>query len=189
MIRKIIKYAKSAYLNHVVGYHAHNALGYWNFRWKHYLNMTSACGFRSKFLSDVSSIIAKEKCESVFEIGCGEAWLRSLPRYLGMDFSFEALKRSGLSSFLFGDLQQPIPLPDKTFDAVISVTVLIHIPEDKVEHVIIELSRIAKKAIVLYEPQGGDNYHCFDHDYEGLFKKHFDGKVYFLDKMEGARGE
>jgi len=176
-----LSFLKRFYLKYIIGYK--NPRKYWDQRWKTRIDNKDSIEFRRGMFKRISSILSENECSNVLEIGCGHAWLRELPNYLGIDFSLEALKQSNLPAFLFSDTTKHIPLPSKCFDAAISISVLIHIPERDIEKAITEISRVTKKCIILQESSVQSNQpHCFSHDYENLFKKHFEGKVYFLNE-------
>jgi ubiquinone/menaquinone biosynthesis C-methylase UbiE len=130
--------------------------------------------------------MARHKCTNVLEIGCGRGELRELPGYLGLDFSLAILRRSGLQDFLYADITHRIPLPDKVFDAVLSRYVLLHIPFDKIELAVKEMSRVAKKCVILYETWSSSQEqvgtYCYKHDLPKLFNEYFDGVVVFVQK-------
>jgi hypothetical protein len=126
-------------------------------------------------------------CDNIIDIGCGRAYCRELPGYLGIDFSFEGLKKSELPEFLFADMTRRIPLPDKTFDAAFVSAVLIHIPSEKIEKAVSEISRVVKKVIILNEPLYGmgdlnRKSHVFSHNLVELFSKHFSGDLVFVNE-------
>lgn len=176
-----MSFLKRFYLKYIVGYK--NPRRYWDERWKTRIDTKDYAEYRRGIFERISRILSENDCNNVLEIGCGQAWLRELPNYLGLDFSLETLKQSKLPAFLFGDITEHIPLPNKCFDAIISTAVLMHIPERDIEKAITEISRIAKKCVILQESRVQSNQpHCFFHDYENLFKKHFEGKVCFLNE-------
>lgn len=66
--------------------------------------------------------------------------------------------------------------PDQSFDVVFSSGVLMHIPRHKVEHVIREMNRIAKIAVVHFELDGPSHdfdYHRYPRDYEKIYNNLF----------------
>ena len=70
------------------------------------------------------------------------------------------------SHFLGRDINK-VPFPTKSFDAVVSVSVLLHQRDPK--SMAREMERVAKKIIVI-SGLGNDSPHCFNHDYDELFK-------------------
>ena len=173
---------KRIYLKYIVGYG--NPENYWNKRWQINCEVEKGSEKRRKQrFSTIKNLMQKNECENILEVGCGKARFRELPGYLGLDFSLEALKKSGLQNFVHADITKKIPLPDKNMDAVLSMWVLLHVPFDKIECAVAEISRVTKKLVVLYEPWSlkpkHSQPHCFSHNLPELFKKHFDGVIVF----------
>jgi len=173
---------KKAYLKSVVGYKDQKT--YWDKRWKIGFDEKDNGEYYHRLFLQVSRILEDNGCKNVLEIGCGQARLRELPGYLGVDFSLEALKQYKLEAFLFADITKGIPLPDKCFDAAMTMAVLMHIPVKDIKKATSEISRVTKKCIILRESQLPSNQpHCFLHDYEILFRD-FPGKLVFMDTKE-----
>jgi SAM-dependent methyltransferase len=168
----------------VIGYK--NPAKYWDERWRLNIEPQNETEYRAGLSLQISSILFENECQTVLEIGCGQAWLRSLPGYLGLDFSVEVLKQSMLSSFLYADVTKQIPLPSKSFDAAVSLSVLMHVPKKSIEKAVAEISRVTRKCVVLRESFKPGGFHCFCHDYEQLFRKYFDGKLCLLDKPSAS---
>lgn len=86
------------------------------------------------------------------------------------------------------DLRKPIPLPSKSFDAVLSRYVLLHVPYASIEVAVSEISRIAKKLIILEEPWYKEGIacrpHCFNHNLPELFSKHFNNKIVYITEQK-----
>lgn len=172
------------FLKYIVGYS--NPQRYWNKRWglalktEHWTKQS-----KEKERQIITNVLKRCRCANILEVGCGEATLRELPGYLGLDFSLEALRKSGLQNFICADVTEKIPLPDKSQDAVLSRFVLLHIPFDKIDAAIREISRVAKKCVILREPWSLEpkhsQPHSFSHNLPELFKKYFDGTVVFLN--------
>jgi len=176
---------KHIYLKYIVGYDDPNR--YWDKRWDLALKTEVwREGKAARYQSVITEIMKNHDCKNILEIGCGQANLRSLKGYTGLDFSIGALKPSGLKEFIYADISNHIPLPDKTFDAALSIMVLLHIPPNKIDNAIKEISRITKRAIILNEPlnhfEGEMQKHNFSHDLVGLFAKYFDGYVAFINE-------
>lgn len=179
-----IDYIKHFLLKYVISYR--NPRRYWNARWK--LDVETerkTTELDKKLFSKIKKLMQNNKCENILEIGCGQAQLRDLPNYTGLDFSFDVLKGNRLKKFIYADMTEQIPVPDKTFDVTLSKFVLLHIPFDKIEQAIKEISRVTKKLVILKEPWGTRSKHsqphCFSHNLPKLFKKYFDGDVIFLN--------
>lgn len=170
---------KKVYLKSVVGYK--DPKRYWNKRWKIRFDEKDDGEYYQKLFERVARILDDNECRNVIEIGCGQAKLRELPGYLGVDFSLEALKQNNLESFLYADITKGIPLPDKCFDAAMTMTVLMHIPENHIKKATSEINRVTKKCIILMESRLPPKQpHCFLHDYKKLFSD-FPGKLVFMN--------
>jgi SAM-dependent methyltransferase len=175
---------KHIYLKYIIGYK--DPQQYWNTRWGLSLKTEMWGEGKMSLLSSVlTEMMKNHDCTNILEVGCGQANLRSLKGYAGLDFSIEALKRSKLQEFIYADISNHIPLPDKTFDAALSIAVLLHIPPNKINNAVKEICRITRKAIILYEPINSEvvlQKHNFNHDLIGLFPKYFDGYVAFMNE-------
>jgi SAM-dependent methyltransferase len=149
-----------------------NPQKYWDRRWRLRLPEDYA---QASLFTKIRDVVRTYSCQSVLEVGCGLGDFRCLPSYLGMDFSLEVLRRSGLPNFLFADVSKAIPLPDKSFDAVLSNGVLLHIPSVQIEHACVEMMRVSRKLVLIHEPRSAKNVknkpHCFSHDYVALFRE------------------
>ena len=185
-VSRVIEKARKLWLKYNIGYS--DPQKYWDTRWEANLSAEKATG--KSALEEfwlIKSLMEKYSCENILEIGCGRATLRNLPNYLGLDFSLEALKRSGLDKFIYADITKGIPLPDKSQDAILSRYVLLHVPFTQIEKTVMEMGRVAKKAIILKEPYGGNSKHCqahcFLHNLPELFQKCFQGDLKFLDSI------
>jgi len=174
---------KRVFLKYVVGYS--DPQKYWEMRWRLGLHAEVETAKSGKKLAPkIRRIMRKHECMNVLEIGCGSAPLCELPNYLGLDFSSVALTQSGLKRFIHADVTQKIPLPDKSYDAVLCRFVLLHIPFPRIECTVKEISRVAKKCIILQEPWGEEQKHsqphCFTHNLPMLFENYFLGAVVFI---------
>lgn len=164
---------------------------YWDMRWRtgydsdggvdgcpeHY--KTDA---RAKWLLQIQELMMTHDCTSILDVGCGKAWLRTLPGYLGLDWSLTVFKQNGLSSFIVADASTGLPLPSKSFDAACSFVFLMHQPLDKAQAVSREMMRVTKRLIILREETSSKplEKHCFNHDYDMLFNG-FEGKKVMLE--------
>ncbi len=164
--------------------HGSNSKRYWNLRWRMGYDVEKGLqAYRERWKNQIAQLMQEHKCESILDVGCGKAWLRHLPGYLGSDISLEVFRKNGLNSFLVADATQKLPLPSKSFDALVSCCFLMHQTPAKVLVASNEMMRVAKRLIVLKELTEDTpiplKYHCFKHDYEQLFKD-FDGKLVML---------
>lgn len=168
-----------------VGYK--NPQTYWDIRWKLGLKAEE---WTKETIQREFTLITKLKeqygCQSILEVGCGKAHLRNLEGYMGLDYSLVTLKKSKLNMFIYGDISdRNLAIPNKSFDAVMTRLVLLHIPFTKIEFAVDNICRIARKLIVLKEPTSAipkqTHFHCFTHNLPKLFEK-FEGEVVFLPK-------
>lgn len=177
----VLDYLKRAWLKRIVGYD--NPRRYWDSRWIAGLQAESETGKTAKEqFATVEKLMAEHSCKNVLEVGCGKATLRNLPDYMGLDFSLQVLLNSGLPKFIYADITRGIPLPTDSKDVVLSRYVLLHIPFSKIEFVVDEICRVAKKLVVLREPSGSKEHiqpHCWRHDLPTLFED-FNGVVVYL---------
>lgn len=172
-----VDWLKRVWLSRIVGYR--NPQYYWDKRW--WVNLKSTRTDYTDVTKAVKKIMARHECKSVLEIGCGRYPLSSLPGYIALDFSRVALGQSGLKEYIFADITHRIPLPDQSVDAIYSGNVLLHIPPDKILTVTKEYRRIARKCIILAEPEKRykSAFNCYWHDLEEMFKD-YSGKIVFI---------
>jgi len=134
-------------------------------------------------------VLRKISFRSVLDAGCGFGRVTKLildnfdvENIMGMDLSPQQVKqarkyvKSGKVQFTIGTIYD-LDVPDNSYDLVIAVSVLMHIPFNKIEKAIAELVRVSKRHIVnvdwyerdkLGEEVGG---YCFAHDYPVLYRK------------------
>lgn len=79
-----------------------------------------------------------------------------------------------LSQHFLNDAHSPFPFPDNTFTCAVVCQVLLHITPDSIVHVLSELMRVARKAIIITAAKTTARFalrsrHCFSHDYLSLF--------------------
>lgn len=166
-----------------VGYK--NPKVYWDTRWK--LGLKAEKWTRETFQHEftlINGLMEQYGCQNILEVGCGKAHLRNLKGYIGLDYSLEALKKSQVNTFIYGDISdRNSPIPDRSFDAVMTRFVLLHIPFEEIEFAVDNICRIARKLIILKEPTSAvpkqTHFHCFAYNLPKLFEK-FDGKVVSL---------
>lgn len=129
----------------------------------------------------ITKIFEGENPESVFEIGCASGKLMGqlTARKGGMDISAQGIKEAkelypqDKDNFVFGNLLEPWPFPDNSFDIVFSVGVLMYIFDPK--PVMREMFRVAKNKVILTE------YHHEELDKYGVLTKPFsdaEGKIH-----------
>jgi len=161
---------------------------YWNLRWRLGYDVEKGLDvYRKPWEAQISQLMQEQDCKNVLDVGCGKAWLRELPGYLGMDISEEVFRQNGLAGGLVADATQKLPLPSKSFDAVVCCCFLMHLAPEKVLVVTSEMKRVTRKLVVLKELTKDElkddtrlKPHCFLHDYQKLFED-FDGKLVMLE--------
>nr|VFK39499.1 MAG: Methyltransferase domain-containing protein [Candidatus Kentron sp. SD]VFK44529.1 MAG: Methyltransferase domain-containing protein [Candidatus Kentron sp. SD] len=97
-----------------------------------------------------------ENCRNILDVGCGDGKITS--RFaratgltvIGVDASEEALSRCDFETML-GDASR-LKLPDGAFDAVMSLDLLEHLPDEEEEKAWTELFRVALKAVLVAVP-------------------------------------
>jgi len=156
-----------------------NAAEYWDLKWRfdmksndEPLKVLSGLGNRK---SVILSYMKLHNCVNVLEVGCGTAFLRSLPNYVGLDISKKLFKRNDLKNAVCADITKAIPFKNETFDLVITGAVLVHIPYSHIDFVSNEIRRVAKKLIILQEPPYDNENkprksHCFNHNLRRIFE-------------------
>jgi hypothetical protein len=177
-----IQLLKRLYLKFLVGYG--NKQRYWDSRWRLSLKDEEWLAVDREYLIlQLTDLMGKHGCVGLLEVGCGAAELKNIKGYVGLDFSLEAIKRSGLKEAIFADITNHIPLPDKCVDVVFCRAVLLHVSHDKIVKAVGELMRVARKMMVFiepkYDPLAEFNFHCFNHNLKELTNG-FDGEVIFF---------
>jgi len=167
-IERLIDWCKRVYLRWWVGYR--DPQRYWDRRWS--LRLIPGKSDYTDLFVKVQKAMQTHGCANVLELGCGRYPLSALPGHFAMDFSIEALRQSGLRSYICGDITERIPLPDKSVDAVYISAVLLHISPEKITQAVREVQRVAKKAIILNENRTPfrPSHDCYCHDYDALFR-------------------
>ena len=162
-----------------------NPQAYWDLRWKLALKAEEwGIGQLENEFAEINTLMKTYDCHSILDVGCGKAMLKNLKGYVGFDFSQEATKQSKLSNYYIGNIADPTcPLPSKSFDAILSRFCLLHIPFKQINYATQNMMQIAKKLIILREPQAPipkqTHFHCYTHNLGELFKP-FKGKLWFL---------
>lgn len=160
---------------------------YWNLRWRLGYDVEKGLDiYRKPWEKQIQNLMQELDCKSILDVGCGKAWLRDLPSYLGVDISTEVFQQNKLDGGLVADATQHLPLPSKSFDAVVSCCFLMHQSPEKVLVATSEMKRVTKRLVVLKELTKSElegnarlKPHCFLHDYQKLFKD-FEGKLVML---------
>lgn len=114
----------------------------------------------SKVLKELKNEISlnAERKISVLEIGSGGLGISRLLKYTDfkkkcdltladIDVNFLSKVKSEKTVVIYGD---SLPFEDNTFDVVISLDMLEHIPKDKRQNFLSEIKKVAKKTILLH---------------------------------------
>lgn len=124
--------------------------------------------------------------QTTLEVGCGfgRIGLQLVNEFqtpwVGVDLSrsqlLEARRHAeSLRSSLVEASAEALPFPDKSFDLVLAVEVLMHVPPERIDSVMKELRRVARKYVVHLDWFEGylRGYHtgwCWVHDYPTIWK-------------------
>jgi ubiquinone/menaquinone biosynthesis C-methylase UbiE len=104
------------------------------------------------------NVLVTANTQSVLDVGGANGWVTiGFPKEIWVitqDISMQSLKRGDGESILSDAAN--LPFPDKSFDMVICSQVLEHIPQRAYKGVISEISRIARKEIVISVPYRED---------------------------------
>lgn len=128
------------------------------------------CDFH--FLCKLKKEITDSGCKTLLDLGCGKEspikpFAKDLDYSLGVD-SFEPYLDSSLSAkihteYRVGDVMEVCrSIEDKSFDCVIALDFIEHLPKEKGYDLISEMERIAKKKIIIYTPNGFLEQSSFD---------------------------
>lgn len=154
---------------------------YWQLAGKTYEHDASLVEYehQERVLTEVLNEIA---FESVLEVGCGFGRVGALMnkmfpvQYTGVDISAHQIaaanKRIPEGTFWQGMFQD---FPEtETYDLVIAVEVLMHIPPEDIGQVIEKMHRLSNRYVLSCDSDevGATNYHWFNfpHDYRALYR-------------------
>lgn len=108
---------------------------------------------RADFLA---SLMPAPRSASVLDVGCGNGFL-TLPlearfgRAVGVDFSPQMIHANPAREKMVGDATA-LPFEPKSFDVVVASHLLHHLPAAERLAAVREMGRVARHAVVLYEP-------------------------------------
>ena len=181
---------------------------YWHFR--HFLNKNWAKSYISESAINhpsrqllIQAITKHIPLKSVLEIGCASGpnlylLSKKLPstKLYGIDISKKATEfgtdwfnKKGITNVVlsYGKADNLNSFSDKSVDVVFTDATLIYIGPDKIDAVVKEMMRVARKAIVLIERLSEENYsYQLDHwayNWENLFNKYDEVEKYSLTKI------
>lgn len=112
------------------------------------------------FANIVASTVKKSKNASVLEVGCGNGYLQwtlenIFQRVAGLDYSEQRLAINPCKEKHLGSCTD-LPFDDKSFDVVVASHLLHHLLEVDRVQTLLEMKRVARQAIVSFEPNRGN---------------------------------
>jgi len=118
-------------------------------------------------------------CESVLDLGCGPSsplqFCKNIKRSTGVEAFgpyLEETKKKKIHSDYVESRIEAVDFPEKSFDAVVMIEVLEHLPEETGLEMIRKTEKWAKKKIILSTPNGFLPQDTYD---ENVFQKHLSG--------------
>ena len=137
-------------------------------------------------------------CKSVLDLGCGRhSMVPILPKSVntvGVEFFEphldEARESARHSSYVHADITKA-DFPEKSFDAVVMLDVIEHLPKAQGEALLSSMQRWARKKIVIFTPNGFVHQHEYD---ENPLMEHLSGwepgdfRRLGFNKVFGVRG-
>lgn len=166
---------------------------FWLNRGKQYINEFQSHSFSARryFRLQEKSLVRvldSFSFDNVLEVGCGFGRITKLVKdrfrvsmLKGIDLSPHQIKnarkyvKSEEVELSVGRIQD-LDIPDNSYDLVIAVEVLMHIPFEEIEATIAQLVRVSRNHIVnldWYRPKCGIRLggYCFAHDYPSIYEK------------------
>jgi SAM-dependent methyltransferase len=112
------------------------------------------------------------ECQSILDVGCGTGSpLRFVPtaRLTGLDGFAPALAEAQASGthdeYLTGDVRNLAKLfPDRKFDGCVALDVIEHLPKEDGWHLMEDMEKLARHAVMLFTPNGFMPQHSKDGD-------------------------
>ncbi|CAG0984020.1 Demethylrebeccamycin-D-glucose O-methyltransferase [Phycisphaerales bacterium] len=104
----------------------------------------------------IASLVADAARASVLDVGCGNGFLTvpleaRFERVVGVDYSPAMIAANPAKEKLVGDAMA-LPFAGKSFDVVVASHLLHHLTAEDRARSVREMARIARRAVVLYEP-------------------------------------
>ncbi len=119
--------------------------------------------FNLRLLKPVEYLVLRElmDCDSVLDLGCGRhsmaAAVSRSTRTVGVEFfkpHFDEAVRSGRhTEYLNADITK-VDFPDRSFDAVVLLDVLEHLPKEEGTRLLEKMQRWARRKVVVFTPNG-----------------------------------
>lgn len=104
----------------------------------------------------MASLVDDAAQASVLDVGCGNGFLtvpleRRFGRAVGLDYSAAMLEANPAREKVQGSAME-LPFEDDAFDIVVESHLLHHLEPDDREQAVREMQRVARRAVLLYEP-------------------------------------
>jgi 2-polyprenyl-3-methyl-5-hydroxy-6-metoxy-1,4-benzoquinol methylase len=114
-----------------------------------------------QMLSGIETLLRQHGCASLLDVGCGTSsplrLLRFSGKTVGIDSfppAIEASKRAGIHhEYICGQIEN-IQVPAKSFDAVIALELIEHLPKERGPAFLADLERIARRIVIISTPNG-----------------------------------
>lgn len=135
---------------------------FWEIRGKTYSQEPMSAAYLSMY-EELVALGTEVRPRSVLEFGCGHAYLLGRiaasagprVRLSGIDFSSSQLAQAKAllpdAAFTLQDLARPLEFPDKAFDLVLGVSVLMYLTEADARAAAAELHRVCGRRLMLAE--------------------------------------
>ena len=137
---------------------------------------------------DYELVSSLKDCESVLDVGCGPSSPLQHCKNIKMSVGVEAFKpyleeskRKKIHTKYLNKKIEELEFPDKSFDAVIAIEVIEHLPKKTALEFLKKASRWAKKKVVISTPNG---YFPMNDVDENKYQRHLSGwEVSELSKL------
>lgn len=114
-----------------------------------------------QMLCGIEDILKAYECSSLLDVGCGAASPLRFVNFDGLKVgidshepAIEASRKAGIhDEYIRGRIEQ-IELPAKSFDAVIALELIEHLPKECGPNFLADLERIARRVVVISTPNG-----------------------------------
>lgn len=101
------------------------------------------------------------KCASILDLGCGAhsmvpivpTWIYTVGIEIFRPSYDEAMSKKRHTQYIHADILD-IDIPEKSFDAVVLLDVLEHIPKEKAQEILVKMEKWARNKVVVFTPNG-----------------------------------